>query len=349
MHFLITGHTGFKGSWLTMLLTHYGHVVSGVALDPEPISLFRLADVDELLVKDIRADIRDQQTMASALELTQPDVLVHMAAQPLVRESYRSPRLTIETNVLGTLNVLEAAQHASTLKAHLVVTTDKVYRNVNRETGYGEDEPLGGDDPYSASKAMADLLTQSWATSFAGPRTAIARAGNVIGGGDFGHERLFPDLVEALRSGRKIQLRHPSAVRPWQHVLDCLSGYLFIVQAMLDETTAQQSGDAWNIGPEQDSLRTVGEIAELVASEWQTPLNHDIYSTSEMQEAELLMLDASRANELLGWRNRISFEEAIRRTCDWYQEVERGRSPRSVTMEQIKDFTREGPGFLDGL
>lgn len=349
MHFLITGHTGFKGSWLTMLLTHYGHVVSGVALDPEPMSLFQLAHLDELLVNDLRRDIRDQQTMVDALEATQPDVLIHMAAQPLVREAYRRPRLTMETNVLGTLNVLEAADQASSLRAHLVVTTDKVYRNVNRETGYGEDEPLGGDDPYSASKAMADLLTQSWMTSFPGPRTAIARAGNVIGGGDFGHERLIPDLVESLKTGRSIRLRHPAAVRPWQHVLDCLSGYLFIVESMLDETAAHQSGGVWNIGPKQDSLRTVGEIAELVASEWQTPLHCDVDPTSQMQEAELLVLDASRANELLGWRNQFGFEEAIRRTCDWYQEVERGQSPRSVTISQIKDFTQEGPGFLSGL
>jgi len=349
MHILITGHTGFKGSWLTMLLTHYGHVVSGVALDPEPMSLFRLADLDDLLANDLRGDIRDQQTMVDALDATQPDVLIHMAAQPLVRESYRSPRLTLETNVLGTLNVLEAAGQASSLGAHLVVTTDKVYRNVNRETGYGEDEPLGGVDPYSASKAMADLLTQSWITSFPGPRTAIARGGNVIGGGDFGHERLIPDLVESLRSGRAIQLRHPSAVRPWQHVLDCLSGYLFIVEDMLDETAAHRSENVWNIGPEQDSLRTVGEVAGLVASEWGMPLNCDVDPTSQMPEAELLVLDVSRVNELLGWRNRIGFEEAVRLTCDWYQEVERGQSPRSVTMKQIENFTFEEAGFMSGL
>lgn len=332
-----------------MLLAHYGHDVSGVALDPDATSLFRLAEVDEFLVKDIRGDIRDEQTMVSALEVIQPDVLIHLAAQPLVREAYRNPRLTMQTNVLGTLNVLEATGRASSIKAHLVVTTDKVYRNINRKAGYREDEPLGGNDPYSASKAMADLLTQSWISSFPGPRTAIARAGNVIGGGDFGHERLIPDLIESIVTGKPMRLRHPSAVRPWQHVLDCLSGYLFIVEAMLNDSAVQESGGIWNIGPEQEDLRTVGEIAEIVAREWRTPFHYDVDSNSKWHEAELLLLDASRANELLGWRNRLSFEEAIRRTCDWYKEVEKGRSPRSVTMGQIQDFAHEGPALLSNF
>ncbi|MFZ4497882.1 MAG: CDP-glucose 4,6-dehydratase, partial [Candidatus Nanopelagicales bacterium] len=229
MHYLVTGHTGFKGAWMTMWLTSQGHQVSGLALDPEPGALFETAKLHPLLAHDIRADIRDSANVMDALRVTAPDVVIHLAAQPLVRESYLNPRWTFETNVMGTMNVLEAVQQTPSVKTQLIITTDKVYRNVNQVAGYVEPDPLGGDDPYSASKAMADLLTHSWVTSFGGPPTAVARAGNVIGGGDVCKDRLIPDVIAALASGKAPVLRYPNAVRPWQHVLDCINGYLMLV------------------------------------------------------------------------------------------------------------------------
>lgn len=343
MHYLITGHTGFKGSWLSLLLTQMGHSVSGVAHDPEPVSLFRMANVEKCLVHDVRADIRDRQTMVRALETVQPDVLVHLAAQPLVRESYRSPRHTIETNVMGTLNVLEAAGQSASLKAQLVVTTDKVYRNVNREAGYTEDEPLGGEDPYSASKAMADILTHSWATSFPGPPTAVARAGNVIGGGDYGQDRLIPDLVRSLTEGEAIRLRYPAAVRPWQHVLDCLDGYLAIVDKTLSQGGPSLNGGVWNIGPGRDSFRTVAEMSGTVAHMWGSDLPIEV-AGDEPHEAGLLALDSSKATRALGWANRLDLDESVAWTVDWYKRVSSGESPLLKTQQQIRAYLDHSRG-----
>jgi len=215
MHYLITGHTGFKGAWLTIWLESLGHEVSGISLDPLSGSLFETANLSDLLANDFRLDIRDAPAVRATISKTSPDVVFHMAAQPLVRESYKDPRGTFETNVMGTLNVLEAVSATPSVKAHVVITTDKVYRNVNQVAGYKETDPLGGDDPYSASKAMADILTHSWVTSFGGPPTAIARAGNVIGGGDVSPDRLLPDLLTSYSAGIAPTLRYPEAVRPW--------------------------------------------------------------------------------------------------------------------------------------
>lgn len=336
MHVLVTGHTGFKGSWLSLLLTELGHTVSGVALDPEPVSLFRQANIDERLALDFRSDIRDPATMARALSTSQPDVLIHMAAQPLVRESYTQPRLTMETNVMGTLNVLEAAGASDTLRATLIVTTDKVYRNVGRNDGYIEDEPLGGDDPYSASKAMADLLAHSWVTSFPCPPTAVVRAGNVIGGGDYSKDRLIPDVIAALGKGDKVRLRYPDAIRPWQHVLDCLNGYLMITQRLL--ATDKRDPSAWNIGPGPDSFVTVAEVSSLVGRRWGTDEAWESAGGEHPDEAAVLALDASKAREELGWQNTLDFTAAVEWTADWYLQVARGEQPLATTLTQIRDF-----------
>ena len=224
MHFLITGHTGFKGAWLSMLLHARGHTVSGISLQPETNSLFIQANVQKFLERDIRCDINESSKLTSYFNETKPDVVIHLAAQALVRESYNNPITTFETNVMGTLNVMKASQQLRDLKGQLIVTTDKVYKNMNKTSGYVESEALGGQDPYSASKAMADIAAQSWLSSFDNPPTAIARAGNVIGGGDICADRLIPDLIQSYSNGSKPKLRAPNSIRPWQHVLDCLNG-----------------------------------------------------------------------------------------------------------------------------
>ncbi|OBJ55180.1 CDP-glucose 4,6-dehydratase [Mycobacterium asiaticum] len=334
MHYLITGHTGFKGPWLTLLLLSRGHQVSGLALGPDAGSLYERAGLASLLVHDFRVDVRDAVATAAAVSEAAPDVVIHMAAQSLVRESYRNPRYTYETNALGTLNVLEAAAATSSVRAHVVITTDKVYRNVDQEAGYVETDPLGGDDPYSASKAMADLLTQSWVRSFPGLPTAIARGGNVIGGGDISRERLFPDLVAAYATGEAPRLRYPRAVRPWQHVLDCLNGYLTITKALL----AGSGLGAWNIGPGRDSFVEVGRVATLAAELWGGGAHWDLQEGDHPHEANLLALDATKAQRELGWSNRLGFRDAVKWTIDWARHVHEGADPLSVTQKQIAAF-----------
>jgi CDP-glucose 4,6-dehydratase len=312
MRYLITGHTGFKGSWLSLMLGQRGHEVHGLALDPLPGGLYEAANVGQVMARDVRQDIRDGGQVASFVRDSAPDVLIHLAAQPLVREAYRDPVTTYTTNVNGTMNVLAAMQDVPTIKAAVIVTTDKVYRNVNQIWGYRETDPLGGEDPYSASKAMADLLTQSWIHSFPGVPTAIARAGNVIGGGDVSPDRLLPDLIRAYSNGEKPVLRYPAAVRPWQHVLDCLNGYLTLVDALLD---GRGQGE-WNFGPDFDSFVPVGQVADLVAKLLGVPAGYEVTS-NQPSEAGLLALDARKAQVELGWTSRLDFTEAVAWTVEW--------------------------------
>ena len=334
MHYLITGHTGFKGAWLALLLAARGHQVSGLALEPEPGSLFIQANIAEQLKADLRVDIRDAEATAAAVRSVAPDVVVHLAAQALVRESYREPRYTYETNAMGTLNVLEAVAGTPSVQANVVITTDKVYRNINQEAGYVETDPLGGDDPYSASKAMADLLTQSWVRSFPGVPTAVARAGNVIGGGDVCRDRLLPDLVTAYAAGVAPRLRFPHAVRPWQHVLDCLNGYLTLADALL----AGSGLGEWNFGPGRDSFVEVGDVASLSAQLWGHGAQWQPQPGEHPHEAGLLALDAGKAQRDLGWRDRLPFWDAVAWTVDWYRRIENGADPLAVTTEQIAMF-----------
>lgn len=343
MRFFITGHTGFKGSWLTMMLTSMGHEVHGFALDPGPESLFTLANVDELCASDVRADIRDESAVSASLRAAQPDVVLHLAAQPLVPDSYRRPRWTFETNVVGTMNLLEATQTQEGLKAIVVVTTDKVYRNNNQIEGYAETDPLGGEDPYSASKAMSDLLAHAWSVSFGGPITAIARAGNVIGGGDYSTERLIPDIIRAVKAGRLPELRYPQAVRPWQHVLDCLNGYITLAMALANGSPIAKSGDAWNFGPTEDSFVTVGEVTSLALEQLGVGTQWEPASGEVFHEAGLLALDSSKATKGLAWRNRLDFADSLTWTLDWYSRVDRGMPPREVTMDQVLRFRELRP------
>jgi CDP-glucose 4,6-dehydratase len=338
MHYLVTGHTGFKGAWLTLMLADQGHTVSGLALDPTPGCLYERARVPDTLRDDLRVDIRDAEATSAAVSQVAPDVVVHLAAQPLVRESYRDPRTTYETNVMGTFNVLSAVQSTPGVRAQVIITTDKVYRNVNQIWGYRESDPLGGVDPYSASKAAADLLTQSWiASSGSTVPTAIARAGNVIGGGDVCADRLMVDLVQALSHDGVVRLRYPDAVRPWQHVLDCLNGYLTLASALL---AGKVAGEAFNFGPGTESFARVADVAAEVATLWGGGGRVEYHDGEKVHEAALLALDSRKAELLLGWQDRIGFHDALARTVDWEKQVRDGADARAVTAAQIGEYFR---------
>jgi len=336
VHYLITGHTGFKGSWLSLMLQMQGHTISGISLDPLKKSLFVEAHLDEIFKHDIRLDIRNGNDLAAAVHKVSPDVIVHLAAQPLVRESYKDPVGTFDTNVLGTLNLLEATKELEALKATLIITTDKVYKNHNHLRGYTETDELGGDDPYSASKAAADIATQSWIKSFATSPVAIARAGNVIGGGDWAADRIIPDLVNAYSSNLLPTLRYPDAIRPWQHVLDCLNGYQVLINKMLSEGTAGE----WNFGPKLEEKYTVLDLVKTFAKAWDVKDSDSAWTVLESEqphEAGYLLLDSSKARESLGWGDKLDFEQNVEWTSSWYQNI--GISgAKQATVNQIKDY-----------
>lgn len=336
MHFLITGHTGFKGAWLSLFLLERGHRVSGISLAPEIDTLFMRAGIGGLLEKDIRCDIRDKNNLAYEVKNINPDVVVHLAAQSLVLESYKNPLETFETNVMGTINLLAASQKLVDLQAQLIITTDKVYKNIGKLSGYVESETLGGDDPYSASKAMADIATQSWLSSYVNPPTAIARAGNVIGGGDFSADRLVPDLMNAYSLGLTPKLRAPESIRPWQHVLDCLNGYLLLVDSIIEK----KSNGAWNFGPIENQVRTVAEVANIAGGVWGVEKNWESDSKQYPHEATVLTLNSNKARSELGWSDKLSFQESIEWTSRWYKNVNAGKDPLDETLKNIRDFFR---------
>ena len=323
---------------MALMLERQGYQVSGLSLDPLEGSLFIQSGLSSHLGQDFRVDINDPRATLNAVTTVAPDFVFHLAAQPLVRTSYEQPRLTFETNSLGTLSVLEAATQTESVRGAVVVTTDKVYKNVGQSHGYVESDALGGHDPYSASKAMADILTSSWISSFGGPRTAIARAGNVIGGGDVSADRLFPDLMRSFSAGTPAQLRNPLAVRPWQHVLDCLNGYVMLADSIMATLDQGSDAGAWNFGPDPDAFRTVGEAADLAASVWGPGASWELDKGSHPHEAHMLTLDATKDKSELGWRDRLSFEDAVRWTVDWHKRVEAGESALDVTLSQIEAF-----------
>ena len=336
MHYLVTGHTGFKGSWLSLMLQMQGHTVSGISLDPSEKSLFNQAGLGEIFKNDLRIDIRNSIELAQAIKKIQPEVIVHLAAQPLVRESYKDPVGTFETNVLGTLNLLEATKGLKSLKATLVITTDKVYKNHNHLRGYIESDELGGDDPYSASKAAADIATQSWVKSFSTTPVAIARAGNVIGGGDWASDRIIPDLVNAYSSNQLPTLRYPEAIRPWQHVLDCLNGYQKLVNKMLSSGATGE----WNFGPSLDDKHSVVELVEVFAKSWGIKGDQQVWNleqTGQPHEAGYLLLDSGKAREKLNWHDNLNFATSIDLTVGWFKRTQT-EDPLEVTIEQIKEF-----------
>jgi len=334
MHYLITGHTGFKGSWLSLMLQMQGHKVSGIALDPAEKSLFNQADLKNIFEKDLRIDIRNAEQLNDAVKSINPEIIIHLAAQPLVRESYKDPVGTFETNVIGTLNLLEATKGLTNLKATLVITTDKVYKNYNHLRGYVESDELGGDDPYSASKAAADIATQSWIKTFAATPVAIARAGNVIGGGDWATDRIIPDLVSAFTANEIVTLRYPDAIRPWQHVLDCLNGYLLLVDQMLK---TGKTGE-WNFGPDLETKYSVADlVGEFAFNYGKTGEVWELDAGVNPHEAGYLLLDSTKAREELGWKDKFNFKDAIGFTADWYIATT-SQNARLVTENQINTY-----------
>lgn len=307
MRYFVTGHTGFKGSWLVGLLTHLGQEVSGYSLNAEPDSLFDRADLEELTNFHFEGDIRDKLKLKSAIEKVNPDVIVHLAAQPLVLESYKDPETTYTTNVNGTLNLLAVLTELNFSGVALIVTTDKVYLDSGKGV-YCEDDPLGGFDPYSASKAMADLMTQSWMKTNPELKIIIARAGNVVGPFDSAPGRLIPDILKAYSLGSPLEIRNIDAVRPWQHVLDCLGGYLRYIDCYLKNPSSTPT--ILNFGPPETSMKTVGQVIQLAEEELGGLQRTKASSLGH--ETKILSLDSSLAQRTLGWANKFSFEETVR-------------------------------------
>jgi len=335
---LVTGHTGFKGSWLCLWLNALGAEVIGLALDPatEPNHWDLLA----LPVTDHRIDIRNEAAVRDVFADERPEIVFHLAAQPLVRRSYREPIATWSTNVMGTAHILEAVRHTPDVRAAVVVTTDKCYENRESTWPYREHDRLGGHDPYSASKAGAELVAASYRAAFmhdaVAPLLATARGGNVIGGGDWSEDRLIPDLVRSLIDNQKLPSRSPQATRPWQHVLDCLSGYLLLGQHLLDGNAT--CAGPWNFGPEQQGSRTVEEVLQALVHDWPR-LDWQVTDSHQPHEAGQLRLDSAKARTRLGWRPVWGFEQAIRQTGSWYRQwLESGEV---TSLDQLCAYTAD--------
>ena len=340
----VTGHSGFKGGWLSLWLASLGAKVHGYSLEaPTKPNLFETAQIELSLASSTTGDISDLDRLRAAMARSKASVLLHLAAQPLVRDSYRLPLETYETNVLGTAKVLEAARTLPSLRSIVVVTTDKCYENREWCWGYREEEMLGGHDPYSSSKACAELVTSAYRRSFFPPQSyddhgvavATARAGNVIGGGDWGLDRLVPDCLKALSEGRAVAIRSPASIRPWQHVLEPLSGYLLLAQRLVEKGPAL--GEAWNFGPGQGDDWPVERLVERLCSLWGGG-RHEVAHSDGPHEAAYLRLDCAKARNRLGWRPRWSLEEALRRTVDWHKAYMEAEDLQALCLRQIADY-----------
>lgn len=336
----ITGHTGFKGAWLIALLHRMGARIHGFALETPDDFLFHRAGLSELLASDVRGDIRDEAAVAKAMDASGADVVLHLAAQSVVRESYAAPRESFSVNVDGTLAVLSAARATASVGRVVVVTTDKVYRNNEWPWGYREIDALGGDDPYSASKAACELATHSFAVSFRreGLAIAAARAGNVIGGGDATPDALIPELIAGFAEGRPARLRRPRATRPWQHVLEPLSGYLTLAERL----DASRHDTAWNFGPTAEDGLAVGALADAAAALWGDGASWIDEDDGGPHEAGLLMVDSSKARAELPWTPTLRVSQAIALTVEWEQRVRAGETPRAVTESQVEFYLAQG-------
>ena len=338
----LTGHTGFKGSWLSLWLSSMGAKVSGYALAPNTTpSLFNVLDIDSLIETSHIADIRNLPALQKAMTQAKPDIVIHMAAQPLVRYSYANPVETYATNVMGTVHVLESTRRIESARATVVVTTDKCYENREREAGYREDEAMGGFDPYSSSKGCAELVTSAYRQSYftnstQGNQIASARAGNVIGGGDWSEDRLIPDAIRAFEASQPLMIRNPLATRPWQHVLEPLSGYLILAQALYEQGSSFASG--WNFGPRDEDNRAVQEVAELMISQWDKTARWEKEGSEQPHEAHLLKLDCSKARSQLGWIPKWNLEFATQKIVQWQKAYQAKENMQVVSLAQINQY-----------
>jgi CDP-glucose 4,6-dehydratase len=348
----LTGHTGFKGGWLALWLTKMGAEVRGYALDPSTkLNFFDVAGVGKV-IEDIRGDIRDAAKLNAAMTEFKPDIVMHLAAQPLVRYSYEDPIGTYETNVIGTARVLEAVRKTPSVRAVVSVTTDKCYENKEWLWGYRESDPLGGHDPYSSSKACAEIVSAAYrqsyfpAASYAEHRCAVAtaRAGNVIGGGDWSDDRLIPDLVRGFLAGEPVRIRRPEAIRPWQHVLEPLCGYLQLAERLLSVDAARYA-TAFNFGPFDDDARPVGWIVERMVEFWGGDARWVLDEEPSVHEAGYLKLDASRARAELEWHPRLRLETSLARLVDWYKAWQRGEAMHEFTLRQIAAYEALPPAY----
>jgi CDP-glucose 4,6-dehydratase len=342
----LTGHTGFKGGWLALWLAQKGATVRGYALDPSTTpNLFTSARIGEV-IQDLRGDLRDREALSRVMHDFAPQVVFHLAAQPLVRQSYADPLGTYETNVMGTANVLEAVRTLPSVRAVVVVTTDKCYENREWHWGYRETDPLGGYDPYSSSKACVEILSAAYRSSFFNPAQldghgvalATARAGNVIGGGDWSEDRLIPDLVRGFLLGQPVLIRRPLSIRPWQHVLEPLAGYMALAEGLLARDTKFASG--WNFGPWDDDAWPVEKIAAVMTERWGDGASWVVDSAPSVHEAGYLKLDSSKARAELGWRPRLRLKTALEWVVDWYQAANSGSDMQAFTLSQISSYER---------
>lgn len=345
---LITGHTGFKGSWLSLWLQGKDTHLIGYSLPPPTtVNFFEIGDITKKMIS-IEGDVRNLEHLTSVIVKYKPEVLIHMAAQSLVRYSYKYPIETYETNVMGTLNALEAVRQTKNIvKVVLIITSDKCYKNKEWVWGYRENDPIGGYDPYSSSKGCAELVTEAYRKSFFSNKSqsdftlavASARAGNVIGGGDWGKDRLIPDILRAVMNDESVVIRNPSSIRPWQHVLEPLYGYLTLIEKLW--TNGSEFEGAWNFGPNDDDCKSVHWILTELNNRWQGGVRWELDVAENPHEAFSLRVDSSKAKRLLGWSSKLSISKALSWVVDWYQGYLNGSNMRKLSEDQILRY--EGP------
>jgi CDP-glucose 4,6-dehydratase len=342
----ITGHTGFKGSWLCLWLHSMKANITGYALKPPTTpSLFEICKIDKIINSFI-ADIRYVNKLKEAMTLAGPEIVIHMAAQSLVKESYDNPKETFDVNVIGTVNLFEAIRSCKTVKVVIIITSDKCYENREWIWGYRENDPLGGYDPYSSSKACSEMVTSAYRNSFFNPKNynlhgiaiCSARAGNVIGGGDWAADRVVPDCVKALQTGRKIKIRNPHAVRPWQHVLEPLCGYLMLAEKLFAEGPGYSNG--WNFGPDDNNIRTVEYLVKTICEKWGPSASYETQKGEYPHEAQILKLDCSMAKSKLGWIPKWNLEETVDRIVSWTKNYVSRKDMFKECLGQIEDYSK---------
>ena len=336
----ISGHTGFKGSWTVLWLKKMGAIIKGYSLAPNTSpSLFEIANVKDGIYSEI-GDITDLENLKRSVLDFAPEIVIHMAAQPLVRLSYQDPVGTYQTNVMGTVNLLEAVRACASIKVVVNVTTDKCYENNEWDWGYRENEPMGGHDPYSNSKGCAELVTSAYRRSFFGSGSCVslasARAGNVIGGGDWSDDRLIPDVLKAFNKGQPVLIRNPLATRPWQHVLEPIRGYLALAEKLY--LSGEEFAEGWNFGPRDEDVRTVGDVLDYLVAHWPAGASWQLDSDEQPHEAQLLKLDISKAKNRLKWQPIWELDKTLHAIIDWHQSWASGEDMRAVTLKQITNY-----------